>query len=433
MSKYKYSNNTVYYQKARFFRKDNTNEFAYCIEPFTFFNVNSQYESVVDPNNLSFEQKKRIEKIAYFGYGYKNHTDSKWYAITQMMIWDAADQVSGEVYFTDSLNGNRVNLYQDEINEINNLINEYNEKISIENKTYTTVENKGLTIEANNTNHYYTLNNRIHINQNQIIIEPLKEGNYEFILNKENNYYQKPLIFYQSATSQNLIETGNLEQEQSQFYVNSIKTKIIVNKLDYDSKDTNPQGEADLNNSIITIYDINNKIIDTKTITDNKVEFDNLDFGKYYIKETQTGNGYTLNDEIQEIEITKENPIQETIIYNKVIKKQIKIIKKYGENNYFNSEKNIDFEIYNNKNELVATISTDENGEAIISLPYGKYTFIQKNSTSGYNKVEPFTIDINDTEEEIIELKDYKIPVPNTHTTQRSLLLIIIKILIILL
>ena len=203
MSKYKYSNNTVYYQKARFFRKDNTNEFAYCIEPFTFFNVNSQYESVVDPNNLSFEQKKRIEKIAYFGYGYKNHTDSKWYAITQMMIWDAADQVSGEVYFTDSLNGNRVNLYQDEINEINNLINEYNEKISIENKTYTTVENKGLTIEANNTNHYYTLNNRIHINQNQIIIEPLKEGNYEFILNKENNYYQKPLIFYQSATSQN--------------------------------------------------------------------------------------------------------------------------------------------------------------------------------------------------------------------------------------
>ena len=85
------------------------------------------------------------------------------------------------------------------------------------------------------------------------------------------------------------------------------------------------------------------------------------------------------------------------------------------------------------KLQLVTTISTDENGEAIISLPYGKYTFIQKNSTSGYNKVEPFTINVNDTEEEIIELKDYKIPVPNTHTTQKSLLLIIIKILIILL
>ena len=38
MSKYQYSNNTIYYQKARFFRKSDTGEAAYCIEPFTFFN-----------------------------------------------------------------------------------------------------------------------------------------------------------------------------------------------------------------------------------------------------------------------------------------------------------------------------------------------------------------------------------------------------------
>ena len=37
MSKYNFTTKTTYYQKARFFRKNGTNEFAYCIEPFSFF------------------------------------------------------------------------------------------------------------------------------------------------------------------------------------------------------------------------------------------------------------------------------------------------------------------------------------------------------------------------------------------------------------
>ena len=37
-------------------------------------------------------------------------------------------------------------------------------------------------------------------------------------------------------------------------------------------------------------------------------------------------------------------------------------------------------------------------------------------STEGYYKAETFAIIVSDTEEKIIELTDYKIPVPNTHT-----------------
>ena len=91
MSKYQYSNKTTYYQKARFFRKTGTNEFAYCIEPLNFFNENSTYESTISPSYLSEYQKEMIKRIAYFGYGYKNHTDVKWYAITQLMIWQYAE------------------------------------------------------------------------------------------------------------------------------------------------------------------------------------------------------------------------------------------------------------------------------------------------------------------------------------------------------
>ena len=124
MNKYNPSNNTIYYQKARFFRQTNTNEFAYCIEPFSFFNETSQYESTINPYNLSSEQLNRISQIAHFGYNYKNHNDPKWYAITQFMIWQVSDP-TGDYYFTDSLNGNRINPYINEINEINRLINSY--------------------------------------------------------------------------------------------------------------------------------------------------------------------------------------------------------------------------------------------------------------------------------------------------------------------
>ena len=52
-----YSNNTINYQTARFFRKSDTHMFAYCIEPFTFFNEGSTYESTITPKNLTNEQK----------------------------------------------------------------------------------------------------------------------------------------------------------------------------------------------------------------------------------------------------------------------------------------------------------------------------------------------------------------------------------------
>lgn len=431
MNKYQYSTKTIYYQKARFFRKVGTNEFAYCIEPFSFFNANNSYETTITPYNLTTEQKNHISKIAYFGYGYKNHTDIKWYAITQFMIWQAADS-SGDYYFTDSLNGNRVNYYQSEINEINNLINSYNILPTITNKTFTTVEEHTLTIEDDNNiiSNYQTDNSNLKIHGNKITINPLKEGTYNFNIYRNESYYQKPLIFYQSNNSQNLMENGNLNKLEANFKLNVLKTSIIINKIDHDTMSIIPSGEAILDGAKYMLYDESMNEIKELEIKDNQALIENINFGKYYLKEITPGIGYTLDDKTYEINITKENNNVELILENTVIKKKIIIEKKYGENNNFNSEKDIEFEIYNHNNELVTTISTNENGIAEIILPYGIYTIIQKNTTPGYNKIDPFKININNDIEETIELKDYKIPVPNTHTNKsRTLILLILQLI----
>lgn len=431
MSKYNFTTKTTYFQKARFFRKSGTNEFAYCIEPFSFFQDNSSYESTLTPYNLTQSQIDRISKIAHFGYGYKNHTDVKWYAITQMMIWQASD-LAGNYYFTDSLNGNAINIYLDEMNEINNLVNSYNVVPSISNNTYTIVENHSLLLKDQNNvlNLFQVDDNRLKIENNQLTISNLKEGNYEFNLSKQESIYNKPYIFYQSNNSQNLIETGDIDKINTKITVKVIKTEIEITKIDQDTQTIESKGEAKLDGAVFTLYDENNIKINDYEIINNQIIINNLDFGKYYLKETTPGEGYTINPNIYEINISKENNKISQIIENKVIEKKITIIKKYGENNEYQNEKNIMFNVINKKGDIISTITTDSEGKAEITLPYGEYELVQINTTDGYSKVDPIKIHISSQEDEIIELRDFKIPVPNTHVDGKNLWQYILQIIL---
>ena len=428
MNKYQYSTQTIYYQKARFFRKSGTNEYAYCIEPFKFFNSEATYESTLTPNNLSAEQLDRIKKIAHFGYGYGTHNGTKWYAVAQMMIWQTAD-TNGDYYFTDTLNGNRINAYQKEINEINNLIDNYSKLPSFNNQTYTIVEGQELTIvDENNVLSNYQNNNNLIINNNNIIIKDLSEGEYEYTLTKQNTNYNTPIIFYQANNSQALIKTGYLDSLYASFKVKVINTDINITKIDKDTKSILPRGQASLDGAEYEIYDENMKKIANIIIKDNIGIISNLNFGKYYIKELTPGVGYTIDDTTYEVNITPDNPHFELILENKVIEKEIHIHKDYGEDSNWESEPNTEFEVYNNNNELINTLITDNAGNAKIRLPYGEYKIIQKSTKPGYYKADSFTININNQETEEINLKDLRIPVPNTHT--ESIIIRIIKILI---
>lgn len=425
MNKYDYNTHITYFQKARFFRKTNTNEFAYCIEPFKIFNENSNYESTNNPN-LSNNQIDRISKIAHFGYGYKNHTDPKWYAITQFMIWKEAS--NGDYYFTDSLNGNRINPFPDEIYEITKLVEDYNKLPNI-NNNYTIISGNNLIIEDNNLNNFKITGENLVIENNKLIITPTKEGTYTYNLIKEDNNYNKPYIFYQSSNSQDLIETGNIKPINISFTVDVIKTEIEITKIDKDTKSIIPKGEAKLDGAIYSLYDENNNLIKELEIVNNQAIIDSIPLGKYYLKEKTPGIGYLLDNNTYEIEITKDNSKHQVIVENKVIEKTITIEKKYGDTNILKGEKDISFEIYNSNYEKINTITTNSLGIVEFTLPYGEYTIKQINTTKGYSKVNDITIKVDNTDSEIIELKDLKIEVPNTHTNN-YLLLEIIKLLL---
>ena len=431
MNKQKTGSSTIYYQKARFFRQSETNRFAYCIDPFVFFQEGSTYEETITPDNLTENQKNEISLIAYFGYGYKNHTDTKWYAITQMMIWKAADP-SGNFYFTNKLNGEKIEPYNQEINEIETLIQNYKKETSLNNQTYTLIEGERLLVEDNNQvlSNYKSNNPNFIITGNTLISNKLMEGKYSIDLIKEEKSYNKPLLFYQSNNSQALMQTGDLNDKIEHLKVNVIKTKIEINKIDKDNNTNTPSGEGVLTGAIYSLLNENNVEIGTITINNNNLGLiENIPLGTYYLQEKSPGKGYTLDTTKYKVEITEKNPKINITLSNEIIKKKIIIYKTYGENNRI-PEENISFSIYNNKNEKIATITTDQNGKAEIILPYGSYKIVQENTTKGYHKIKDINFSINDTKDQIFNLVDYKIKVPNTKT---NLIISIINLIITLL
>lgn len=420
---------TIYYQKARTFREYGTNRLAYCIEPFSMFNENSSYQPTLTPDNLSDLQKERIALLAYLGYNYKNREDKIWYAVTQLLIWQTADPL-GDYYFTDSLNGHKINTYQPLIDELNTAVKNYQDNSGIE-KNYSIVLGEKIEIQdpfQYKTN-YFTDNEYVKIEKDKIIIENLPVGEHEITIMKEETYYDTPIIFFQSPNSQNLMTIGNPFTKPIHITVRVQNTNVEVTKLDYDTNSTTPSGDAKLEKAKYQIYDRNMEEVCQIEIDETKTaSIKNLPYGIYYIKEIEAGKGYELDQNIYKFELEDRVPEIKLQLKNKVIKGTLKINKVYIKGEEELSEANITFNIYNRNNQLVKQITTDTFGNAETELPYGVYKVEQNNTTSGYQYIEPFTIIIENNNTLTYNLKNYQIEVPNTYTNKKITLKKIIQL-----
>ena len=401
---------TKYYQTARFFRRKDTNEPAYCIEPFNMFNENSQYQSVINPEKLTKEQIDRIKQLAYLGYNYNSRTSNEWYGITQFLIWQTVE-TSGEYYFTEGLTGPRTDKFQNLIDELNKEVENYNNNPEIK-KEHKIVAGEKIEINLPNIENYnYTVNNKYaKITDNKLEINNLPEGNHEIILTKEVKEKKQPIIFYQSSNSQSLMTIGTIEPQNIKININVYETEIHITKIDSDTNSTQSSGEAELNNTEYKLYDKNMNEINTLIINEKKVtSIKNIQFGTYFIKESIPGKGYELDPKTYKIELNEKSPKIKLTLKNNVIKGTIIINKKYVDEHKELPEENITFNIYDKNKKLYKTIKTNQDGTTSTTLPYGNYTIKQINTTEGYDYIEPFIISIKDTSTQTYNLKNNKI------------------------
>ncbi len=146
------------------------------------------------------------------------------------------------------------------------------------------------------------------------------------------------------------------------------------------------------------ILDKDKKVIETIT-TDSSgyAVSDDLELGTYYYKEISAPSDQIIvNDEEHEFKVEDDGDVVSVTVYNKLKKGYLQVIKK---DQYSHPIAGVSFEVYNNSNELLETITTNENGVANSKvLVKGDYYFKEISAPSNVimnTETQKFTI-VND-------------------------------------
>jgi uncharacterized surface anchored protein len=155
--------------------------------------------------------------------------------------------------------------------------------------------------------------------------------------------------------------------------LNKQKATLRIKKVDAETK-------APIYNVTFNLYDAKNNLLGEYTTDQNGIiEFPReLPAGKYKLKEIKA-EGYVVDPTIRTIEV-KSGETTEVVIENQLMKGQIQIVKKAADDNLITKDKagalleGAVFEVYNEKLEVVDTITTDSKGVATTkALPLGTY------------------------------------------------------------
>ena len=388
------------YQQMQFIRRSEDNKFVYCLQPYVEIDNNLPYYEVARSDyasvlNMSEEQWDRISLLAYYGYSYNengyDHTAKKWYAVTQVMIWRTTNPESN-IYFTDTLNGNKITSYDDEIAELEKLVQEHYKTPSFESNLTLPLGSSITLTDSNNVLQNYKVssveNVTATISGNTITITATGIGDAKINLTKKTTRYETNPIVYFSNHSQNVMRVGNYDPVNANLNLEVFGGKIEINKLDSTTQTNKPQGQGTLKGAVYGVYNTSGELITNLTTDENGYAISDYlpSVGEFIIKEITPSNGYTLDKNEYRVIVDKDNLLASVSVLEKVITGELEITKVYAsaETQILLPEIGIKFGIYDKNDKLIKEVITDENGKIKVTLPFGEYTLKQLSTTSGY-------------------------------------------------
>lgn len=201
-------------------------------------------------------------------------------------------------------------------------------------------------------------------------------------------------------------------------YKTLVENKLKTSKLEITKQDIST--EESLPNTTIEIYTNKDELVYSgKTNEEGKIIIERLPIGKYYFVETEAPEGYLINEEKMYFEVTGEEIVKSTIK-----DKKITGTLEFTKTDFSESVTlpNTTIEIYNDKDELIFTGKTNENGMIVIEeLEYGKYYILEKEAPKGYTlNTEKMYFEIKENGEVVkCNMKDEEIiEVPNTEANE---------------
>ncbi|MBE6161095.1 MAG: hypothetical protein E7158_02585 [Firmicutes bacterium] len=413
------------YQQMTKIVRNSDGRFLYCIEPGKSIDENEIFtgydDNQKDYANLSEEKWNKIKLLAYYGYGYKDdyydHTDIKWYVVTQYMIWQV-NNLDYDIYFTNTLNGNRIVKYTNEMSELENIVNNHYIVPNFNTNYLDVFLGSDTSFVDTNTvlSKFSVTSNTLNVrtNGNSLIVNNNNENNMFGSINfvKNNNFYNNNPVVYVSSNSQNLLLPGNVEDVVLKKEITTTYGTIIIYKVDHDTSLSTPQGSASLENALYGLYDNNSNLIEEKrTDKSGNIRFNKkLKEGRYYVQELEASNGYLIDSNKYYLDITRNSPAISITLKEKVIKENYEITKLYKDDNIMKAESNIEFGIYDESNNLIEKYKTNNYGKIAFELPYGKYKLKQLSVYDGYEMIDDYKIYVKDSKKvNILTFVDNKI------------------------
>lgn len=201
-------------------------------------------------------------------------------------------------------------------------------------------------------------------NNGKIIFENLYKGIYKLKEIEANENYILNNNEYEINLEYNKTEKVQIENEHK-------KGNVKILKFD---KDNN---KLTLGGIEFELYNIQNELIGKYTSNLNgEIEINNINIGKYYLREIEAKNGYEKLEDI-EFEV-KYNETVYLEIGNEKTKGKVKVIKVDKDNNEIKLE-GVEFVVLDENKNIVDRLITDKNGEATSKeLPIYKEEYVLK-------------------------------------------------------
>ncbi len=379
-----------------------TDELVYCIEPgihlYDGDYTKTTYISKIS-EMLSEEEWDYLKLLTYYGYGYENRTDLKWYVVTQFMVWDYMLRDKGEIYFINS-SGAKINSYDKEIKEILKDIENHNIIPSFTNENSSNSYLKIRTGKETTLTDENNVLSKFDVECNDVNAILKKEGNK--LTFKSNSTAIVSIYFYHHDDS---------KRDGALFYKSSSQTVISRNtffnpvylnvEMTYPTVKIKKSPTEDVGLSVggakYNIYRKNNTLYKSITLgSDGTYTLSNFPSGEYYLTEEIAPYGYQLNTEKTYFTVTTED--LEIDLQEKPIKKEI-IIEKYLENvdGSLELEDDATFELYEKAtSRFISTIKTDKYGKIKLNLPYSTYILKQTSGRDGYAFISDYEFTINE-------------------------------------
>lgn len=432
ISKYSYVDTKGHHGNFEHFTRESDGETAYCIEPGVSLS-NHKYTGyydlpLEDLGNEADISKRRLEKIslyAYFGYGYKgHHYGDEWIVATQSLIWE---ELGRNFEFTSGYHPENPKNYiidtpkevEECMNELKELVEEYLEMPNFNTENANIPLNQSYNFGRVNGFEVISCENcNYEIQNKELIVTPTGSLGGQVLLEKKADAYDEAFIVYVSSNGQNIMIPGNIEPLSSKVQFDVANGKLILKKYDQDNKSCNPKEGGTLKGSIYKLFKEDGTFVRNLEIDDFcNAEADDLEFGVYYIQESQAGLNYELDTNKYYFDVTLATPLKELVVYDKMYLGQVELKKFDSETKSCQSSslsaflKGAVYGIYSKEGKLLDKLTINDKCTASSekNLLLGEYYLQEITAPTGYklDKQKYFFTVTKENAEEMIFVEVY--------------------------